>query len=88
MLKIPLAFIIPFLMGNLSVLGAGNPPPKEKKPLEHDLKQTLKTAEGEANQALNAVDRGVHKAIRAVNESLQEHKKPEPSQENGKTDRR
>jgi len=64
-----------FLSLTLPLLAAGKPPPKKETPVKEQVKKDLSAAKKAANDALDAVDQGVHKAIKSVNEAVSEKKK-------------
>ncbi len=73
-----LSLLIPslLLIGVSASLFAGSkPPPKRKASAEHEIKKDLNEANKAANEALNAVDKGVHKVIGSANEAVSKDKK-------------
>ena len=61
--------LIPFLCLAVPLLAEGKTPPKKETSAKEEMKKDFYAAKKATNDALWAVDRGVHKAIRWFNES-------------------
>lgn len=58
-----------------SPAGAGGRQPPKEDSTKYEIRKTLKAAKEGADQALKAVDRGVHKLIRAFENAGKDKKK-------------
>ena len=61
--------LIPFLCLAIPLLADGTTPPKKESSAKEEMRKDFYAAKKAANDALWAVDRGVHKVINSFNKS-------------------